>query len=72
MLAQAAAAGAGVALIPSFLIEPELASGALVCPFPIPSTGEEAYYLVYPPDRLSHSAFGLLRDWILDEARSGA
>jgi LysR family glycine cleavage system transcriptional activator len=31
MLAQAACAGAGAALLPTFLIQPELQSGALVC-----------------------------------------
>ncbi len=39
MLAQAAAAGAGAALLPSFLIEPELASGALVQVFNLPMSG---------------------------------
>jgi LysR family transcriptional regulator, glycine cleavage system transcriptional activator len=70
MLAQAAAAGAGVALIPSFLIEPELASGTLVCPFEIPLASEDAYYLVYPPDRRSNPNFWHFRNWILDEART--
>ena len=69
MLAQAAAAGAGVALIPSFLIEPELRSGALVCPFDLPISGEQAYYLVYPPDRLANPMFRHFRDWIVREAR---
>jgi LysR family transcriptional regulator, glycine cleavage system transcriptional activator len=51
MLAQAAAAGTGIALIPKFLIEPELAEGTLVCPLPISVSGEEAYYLVCPANR---------------------
>lgn len=68
MLAQAAAAGAGVALIPSFLIEPELRSGALTCPFALSISGEEAYYLVYPPDRLANPMFRHFRDWIIREA----
>lgn len=70
MLAQAAAAGAGVALIPSFLIGPELESGALTCPFPLPVSGEQAYYLVYPPDRLANPMFRHFRDWIIQEAKS--
>lgn len=48
MMAQAAVAGAGAALIPSFLIEPELHSGALVvvgAPLPPSQAG---YYLVHP------------------------
>ena len=69
MLAQAAAAGAGAALVPSFLIEPELASGALVRPFDLPLPSERAYYLAYPPARMESSAFRQLRDWMLAEAR---
>jgi LysR family transcriptional regulator, glycine cleavage system transcriptional activator len=47
MLAQAAAAGAGAALIPAFLIEPELSSGALTVPFDVSmASGDNAYYFV--------------------------
>jgi LysR family glycine cleavage system transcriptional activator len=72
MLAQAAAAGAGAALIPSFLIEPELASGALVQAFDLPMSGQEAYYLVYPPGRRDSPGFRQLRDWIIEESREEA
>lgn len=68
MLAQAAVAGAGVALVPSFMIEPELESGALVCPFDEAVMSEEAYYLVCPTDRLVHPHFARLREWLLTEA----
>lgn len=68
MLAQAATAGAGVALLPSFMIEPELESGALICPFNEAVVGEAAYYLVYPAECLSSPRFARLRDWILAEA----
>jgi DNA-binding transcriptional LysR family regulator len=68
MVAQAAVAGAGVALLPSFMIEPELESGALVCPFDEAVVGEAAYYLVYPAERLNNPLFARLRDWILAEA----
>lgn len=70
MLAQAAAAGAGMALLPSFLIEPELASGALVTPWADPLVGEEAYYLVYPKAQRDRPVFAMFRDWLLDEAAS--
>ncbi|SFG52571.1 DNA-binding transcriptional regulator, LysR family [Novosphingobium sp. CF614] len=46
MLSQAAAAGAGAALIPRFLIGPELEAGALVMPFSQALSTDEAYYLV--------------------------
>ena len=68
MLAQAAASGAGVALLPSFMIEPELETGALVCPFDQAVVGEAAYYLVYPAERLNDPRFARLREWILAEA----
>jgi DNA-binding transcriptional LysR family regulator len=68
MLAQAAVAGTGAALIPQFLIEPELASGALVQPFPQPVPDAGSYYLVYPPDRIDSVALREFRDWIVSEA----
>lgn len=68
MLAQAAAAGAGAALIPSFLIEPELASGALVSPIDLPLTTDDAYYLVYRDAPRRSSTLARFRDWILAEA----
>lgn len=68
MLAQAAAAGAGAALVPTFLIEPELQAGALVRLSDQPVSGREAYYLVYPPERLANRRFRDFRDWLLAEA----
>lgn len=68
MLAQASAAGAGVALIPSFLIRPELDAGTLVIPFDRPLSSERAYYLVYPPEALS-GPLALFRAWIVEQAR---
>lgn len=68
MLAQAVAAGAGVALIPSFLIRPELEAGTLVIPFARPMSTEQAYYLVYPPDALA-GPLAQFRDWMVDQAR---
>ncbi|MCI4588918.1 transcriptional regulator GcvA [Sphingobium sp. BYY-5] len=68
MLAQASAAGAGVALIPSFLVQPELEAGTLVIPFARPMSTEQAYYLVYPPDALASPAVAQFRDWILEQA----
>ena len=67
MLAQASACGAGVALIPSFLIQPELEAGTLVVPFARPLSTDQAYYLVYPQNSLD----GLLRafrDWMVGQA----
>jgi len=69
MLAQAAIAGAGAALLPSFLIEPELESGVLVCPFETQSPNSGAYYLVYPPERIENAAFAEFRDWVMAESK---
>ena len=68
MLAQAAVSGGGVAMMPRFLIEQELTSGALVIPVDRPLQSRLAYYLVYPHDRLGYPLFRLLRDWIVAEA----
>lgn len=70
MLAQAAAAGTGIALIPRFLIETELADGQLVSPLPISIRGEGAYYLVLPTGRPVSSALSSFRTWLLEEAAS--
>lgn len=71
MLAQASAAGAGVALIPSFLIQPELEAGALVVPFARPLSTDQAYYLVYPSSALD-GPLRPFRDWLIDQAGRGA
>ncbi|WP_034156950.1 LysR substrate-binding domain-containing protein [Sphingomonas sp. ERG5] len=68
MIAQAAAGGAGAALLPRFMVEPELESGALVAPFDRALEGEGAYYLVYPADRLKRPIFARFRAWIVAEA----
>jgi LysR family transcriptional regulator, glycine cleavage system transcriptional activator len=70
MLAQAAAAGAGVALVPRFLVEPELSDGTLVRPFEISLQSRHAYYLVYPYGKLNQPSFTMFRDWLLEEARA--
>ena len=68
MLSHAAAAGLGVALVPRFLIVPELESGALVAPFDLVLTAAEAYYLVWPADRPVSRMLDQFRDWLLREA----
>ncbi|MBH1997860.1 MAG: LysR family transcriptional regulator, partial [Sphingomonadaceae bacterium] len=69
MLAQAAIGGGGAALIPRFIIEEELASGALVAPLDISMSGDAAYYLVYPRTQMERPAFRIFRQWMLDAAR---
>ncbi len=68
MLAQAAAAGTGAALIPRFLIGPELEAGTLVMPFDQSLQDENAYYLVRREDWASNRALVHFSDWIATEA----
>lgn len=70
MLAQAAVSGAGVALIPRFLIEPEIAEGALVLPFAHAMESEDAYYLVRRADWESNAALLKFSEWIADQLDS--
>lgn len=67
MLAQTIAAGGGAALIPSFLIAPELDSGQLVIPIDAPLQEERSYWLASPEDQRHAKAFTLFRDWIKAE-----
>lgn len=64
-VAQAAMVGLGVALLPTFLIQDELASGKLVCALNLPMESTERYYLVWPPERSAHPPLTAFRDWLL-------
>ncbi len=70
LLAEAAVAGQGVALIETAVIGSELASGRLVrlfCGLPRASTGF-CYYFVTPERRAGLRKIQLFRDWILAES----
>ncbi|ESZ87903.1 MAG: LysR family transcriptional regulator [Blastomonas sp. CACIA14H2] len=66
LLVQEVAAGGGAALIPGFLIESELATGALVQPFPIHLTSSHGYYLVHRPGPVC-DALARFRGWLQQE-----
>ena len=66
MLSQAAASGMGVALIPRFLIEDELASGKLVIPFDAKFTSPYSYYLLTPKSSNLSSKVQSFIDWLLE------
>ncbi|MEJ1962647.1 MAG: transcriptional regulator GcvA [Gammaproteobacteria bacterium] len=68
MVIQAAVAGLGVAIMPKFLVETELASGELVVPFNHPVRSAHAYYLVYPTGKQDLPALKAFREWLLAEA----
>lgn len=65
---EAAIHGLGVALLPTFLIERDLAEGRLVpaCGGPVP--GQGAYWLVWPKDRADRAALVAFRDWLGGQA----
>ena len=67
MIAQAAVHGLGAALLPRFLVQEEIDSGALV-PLPGPHLqGPDAYHLVVPDARAETPLVQALRDWLLAE-----
>ena len=67
--AQAAAAGLGIGLLPSFLIEDELASGKLVVVLDAPYESAEKYYLVWPEGRSSYPPLASFKSWLVAEAQ---
>jgi LysR family glycine cleavage system transcriptional activator len=69
---QAAAAGHGVMLAPMPFVEPELAAGRLVVPFPMAPRPKTQFYLVYPADRTHRRAFTAFRRWLLAEGAAVA
>lgn len=64
---QAAIAGMGVALLPQFLIEDELATGKLVAALDLPMKSSESYYLAWPQERESHPPLVAFRTWLVAE-----
>lgn len=71
MLAQAVAAGAGAALLPTFLIEPELETGTLIVPLDVPLLDQRVYSLVYRSQDADRPMLTRFREWIAQEAACG-
>ncbi|MGY6248711.1 transcriptional regulator GcvA [Bosea thiooxidans] len=72
MVSQAAVAGLGLAIVPRFLVEEELRSGALVIPVDRSLVGQEGYYLVYPEEKANLPTVTAFRDWLLAEFASSS
>jgi LysR family glycine cleavage system transcriptional activator len=64
---QAAIGGLGVALLPTFLIQDELARGELVAAVDRPMQSAQRYYLVFPRERAAYPPLVAFRDWIVKE-----
>jgi LysR family transcriptional regulator, glycine cleavage system transcriptional activator len=68
MVLQAAIAGLGVAVLPTFVCEAELANGQVVEAFAASRTGTgKGYWLVYPERRAGLPALVAFRAWLLGQ-----
>lgn len=67
MIIEAAKSGLGMALLPTFLIEEELATGRLIAPFSQRVAGPGAYYLVTPQIKSGLPRVMAFRRWVLDQ-----
>ena len=67
-LTQAALHGLGVALLPDYLVEQDIAAGRLIRACTAPGQSLGAYYLVWPEDRADLPALGTFRDWLASHA----
>lgn len=63
-ITQAALHGLGVALLPDYLAEQDLAAGRLVMTFGGPTRTRGSYYLVWPRAKAQDAALTLFRDWL--------
>jgi len=70
-LLQAVAAGLGVGLVPRFLVQDELESGALVLALDLPMRSDLGYYLSYVPHKAALPPVAAFREWML-AMRAGA
>lgn len=70
--ANAAFAGAGIAMMTPMFWRAELASGRLVQPFPHLHVSDRAHWLVYPENRRTQPKIVAFREWLLAEAKAAA
>ena len=64
---QAARSGLGIGLVPRILVEDELAGGDLYSPCGASVVVDQGHYLCVRPDRLDLPAFGVFREWLLEQ-----
>jgi LysR family glycine cleavage system transcriptional activator len=68
-MAQAAIAGLGLVLLPSFLFAREIEEGVLVPALNLPMQSTESYFLTWPLDRATYVPLLAFRDWLLAEVQ---
>lgn len=68
-ITQAALHGLGVALLPDFLAEQDLATGRLVRASDAPGSSLGAYYLAWPKSNTINPSLRLFRDWLATQAQ---
>ena len=71
-MAQAAIHGMGIALLPTFVADPYLASGALELAAPHTSESIGSYYLVWPPERATRAPLVSFRTWLQGQTQQAA
>jgi len=69
MLAQAASHEMGIALIPPFLIQRELAQGRLTIANPHALSSPKTYHLMIPVRKVESASLRAFRDWLIKQAR---
>ncbi len=67
MIIEAAKAGLGMALVPTFLIEEELVQEQLISPFPQRIAGPGAYYMITPQTKAGLPRVMAFRQWVLEQ-----
>jgi LysR family glycine cleavage system transcriptional activator len=72
MEANAAFAGAGIAMMSPMFWRAELSSGRLIQPFPRIHITDRSHWLVYSEGRRSQPKIAAFREWLLGEARAVA
>lgn len=70
MLAQAAMHDMGIALIPPFLIQRELAEKRLMIANHQALSSKKAYYLMIPDRKVESASLRAFRDWLVSQAQS--
>lgn len=67
MIIAAAVAGIGIALLPTFMVEHEIAAGSLHALFDMPMPTDNSYYVVLPEGKQRNEMANAFQQWLLDQ-----